>query len=733
MSAVPLARPGLPFGSGFHSLCSTRPTRFGAPPLAVPLPESTCRHILGHVITPLLSSTVHGIAFARRIPEILADNALNVCLVAAAAVLAGMGAAVAQEPGAAQREVFSQAWQAGARGDRAEFEKLMPGLQGYLLYPYLQYEDLRQRRAVADEEEMAGFLGKHADWAFAAPLESAWLRSLASREQWDALLAYGDGARDTEVRCAHAQARIRRGKTDGLLPVAQSLWNVGRSQPDSCDAVFAWLQQQGGITPGLAWQRIQLSMEAREPRLARYLGRFLPENERIWVDRWYRQDRGGYQQLGKAQDWPDEEKSRDIVAHGLQRLARGDPDRAWSIYEALAGHIQWPADQRHGLLREIALWSAVNGSPQTPHRMQAVPGSVRDDRLLEWWVRQSLASGAWQDVPQIIAAMSPETAAGSRWRYWRARALLETGVTTEARALLAELAQEANYHGFMAADLLQLPYVVCPEAPAVSSAEIESLGRQARFQRSLELRKTGVVSWSRSEWVRAARDLDKEGLRIAAGLAVREDWPEMAIAALGDSGDWRWYEWRFPLNYSELVDTHSSMLSLDPAWVMGLMRSESAMAEDALSTAGARGLMQLTPDTARQLARQHGFSYEGREQLLRAADNVLFGTTYLRDLLDRFGGNPVLVSGAYNAGPNAVERWLRERSQSDPAIWVETLPYFETRDYIPRVLAFATIYDWRLQRPVMRISSRMPEFDSSAVGGTMSAGATTEVVCRVSG
>jgi len=118
---------------------------------------------------------------------------------------------------------------------------------------------------------------------------------------------------------------------------------------------------------------------------------------------------------------------------------------------------------------------------------------------------------------------------------------------------------------------------------------------------------------------------------------------------------------------------------------------------------------------------------------MRAEDSVLFGTTYLRDLLDRFGGNPVLVSGAYNAGPNAVERWLRERSQSDPAIWVETLPYFETRDYIPRVLAFATIYDWRLQRPVMRISSRMPEFDSSAVGGTMSAGATTEVVCRVSG
>jgi len=143
--------------------------------------------------------------------------------------------------------------------------------------------------------------------------------------------------------------------------------------------------------------------------------------------------------------------------------------------------------------------------------------------------------------------------------------------------------------------------------------------------------------------------------------------------------------------------------------------------------------MQMTPGTARQLARRHNFAFTGPEQLMRAEDNVRFGTTYLRDLLDRFGHNPVLVSGAYNAGPNAVDRWLAERPAGDPAIWVETLPYFETRDYIPRVLAFATLYDWRLQRPVTRITSRMPAFDSGAGSGTMQAVETTEVVCRATG
>jgi soluble lytic murein transglycosylase len=118
---------------------------------------------------------------------------------------------------------------------------------------------------------------------------------------------------------------------------------------------------------------------------------------------------------------------------------------------------------------------------------------------------------------------------------------------------------------------------------------------------------------------------------------------------------------------------------------------------------------------------------------MRADENIRFGTTYLRDLLDRFGDNPVLVSGAYNAGPNAVDRWLKERPQVDPAAWVENLPYFETRDYIPRVLAFTTLYDWRLQRPVRRLASRMPAFDSGAGSGTMKAEETTEVVCRAAG
>ena len=365
--------------------------------------------------------------------------------------------------------------------------------------------------------------------------------------------------------------------------------------------------------------------------------------------------------------------------------------------------------------------------------MEMVPDEDRDGRLLEWWVRYDLAKENWTAVSLTISRMPDEQKDDARWRYWEARARLEMGDPETAARLLGELALEANYYGFLSADRLDLPYTICAQEPAVGQKDVEALRQQSGFLRALELRKAGLPNWSRSEWKMAAKVLDRDGLRVAAALAHREGWPDMAIYALGNSGDLRWYEWRFPVEYRSLVDEKAAGLNLDSSWVMGLMRSESAMAEDALSSAGARGLMQVMPETARQLANRHSFSYTGKQQLMQAGDNIQFGTAYLRELLDRFQENPVLVSGAYNAGPNAVGRWMDDRTTDDPAIWVETLPYYETRDYIPRVLAFSTIYDWRLQQPVSRISSRMPEFDSSPVSGTMQERETAEIVCRTPG
>lgn len=608
----------------------------------------------------------------------------------------------------AQREAFTKAWASARNGDRQEFQKALAGLSSYLLYPYLQYEDLRHRRSKVDDEVMVEFLETHRSWAFSSALEKSWLRALGKRGRWDSVLKYGAESKDTQVRCHVANARIRKGQTSGLLPEARGLWAVGKSQPDACDPVFSWLKKQDGISSGLAWQRVSLAMAARERNLARYASRYMDESERVWAERWYEQDRGGYRRLQTASTWPDSERAWEIADFGLRRLARNDPDRAWAIFSVLDKDFAWSKDLRGGLLAELALWSAVDRSPGTNERMAAVPDEYRDDRVLEWWVRFQLLSADWTSIPNTIDQLSPKVKDDSRWRYWDARARLEAGQTEQGRSMMMPLAGEANFYGFLAADLMDMPYSICPQEPGISDEAVEDLLQKEGFDRALELRNVALPNWARSEWGRATRGFDNEGLRTAAALAEREQWFDMAIFALGNSGDLRWYEWRFPLVYEELVKPKAQAKDLDASWVMGLMRSESALAEDAISHAGARGLMQVTPHTATQLARRHSIPYSGRAELLEPETNVLFGTTFLRELLDRYEQNAVLATGAYNAGPGAVDRWVADGYTGDPVVWIDTLPYFETRDYIPRVLAFSTLYEWRFGDPVKRISARMP-------------------------
>jgi len=634
--------------------------------------------------------------------------------------------ATASADQAADRASFVTAWNAARQGPRSTYEALGPGLRDYLLYPYWQYEDYRQRRASVAPAEMAAFLDAHADWAFAEPLRKAWLKTLGERGQWQALVDYGAGVTQDELRCYLARAQLATGQVQGLRESAENLWAVGRSQPKACDPLFDWLVKEHGISTPLAWQRIRLAFEAGNPRLSLYLARFLPADERAWLERWQQLNTERYRGLERASTWPDREETRLITSVSLMRLAHHDAEAAWKAFRRLDDHFKWGREVRGEVLREIALMAAVALQEDGLQIMHAVPAGHRNEQLLQWWLRLALAQENWTEVLVAVGQMSPEEAASDRWRYWQAHAWQTQGEQQAASTAFMELAQQANYYGFLAADRLGEPYSICPVEPAVSEAQITALRGQADFARALELQEAGIDNWALAEWSLATKRLAGEPLKVAAALAIEEGWNDRAIYALGSSSELQLYEWRFPVLWREQVEAEAGRQRLDPAWVLGVMRSESAMTETARSSAGALGLMQVLPSTARQIAKQHGLSYQGQSQLLEGPANIRFGTVYLRELLDRFDQNPVLVSGAYNAGPHVVKRWLDSRALSDPRIWVETLPYFETRDYIPRVLAFTTIYDWRLQKPVRRLSSRMPGIDS----GTMTADATTEVVCR---
>lgn len=626
----------------------------------------------------------------------------------------------------ALRLQFEAAWAAARGGRRDEFQRLGPGLQDYVLYPYWQYEDYRHRRAQVAPATMSAFLDAHSDWAFVPGLRTAWLKTMGRNQRWQALLRYGQESRNTEVRCYVARARLANGELDGLMTEARELWTVGQSQPDACDPLFRWFADEGGITRELAWERIRLAMTEGNPRLTLFLARYLPTQDREWLDRWQRFDADRYRQLNRAIHWHDSELTRMIAAESLRRLSRINAERAMALYAPLSQHFDWSDQTRGELMREVALWSAVDLDSGALAFIPRVPDAYRNDQLLEWWARVAMSEGDWPVVAEAISGLGQDAANDDRWRYWQARSAIETGQAEAGRAMLEALSTRTNYYGFLAADALDAPYTICPAEPAVTEAQIEALAVTPRFERALELHRVGLDSWARAEWSRAAAALPTNQLKVAAGLARREGWYDRVIFALGDSGELNFYQWRFPIIYTDPVMEAATDYDIEAAYLLGIMRSESAMMESARSPAGALGLMQVMPATARTLSRKHGLAYQSSTELLDGANNIAFGAVFLDQLLDDYDQNPVLVSGAYNAGPNAVTRWLATRDLDEAAQWIETLPYYETRDYIPRVLAFTTLYDWRLQNPVRRISSRMPGIES----GTITNDSIAEVVCR---
>jgi soluble lytic murein transglycosylase len=623
-------------------------------------------------------------------------------------------------------EQFKSAWDAAKHGDHASFEQISEELHGYVLYPYLQYEDYRNRRSTVPADEMAEFLDNHEGWAFTNGLRSAWLKTLAKKGRWADLVTHSESVTDTLLRCQRARGLIILKQTDGLLSEAQKLWAVGKSQVDECDPVFAWLVNNDGIPESLAWERIRLSILAGNRSLAIYLARYVSGDQRRILEEWNKLSRGGYSRLERASNWPDDEVGRMLTATSLQRLARKDASAAAAKFSSLDGHFSWGDARRFALLRDIALYSAVGLEADTGEFMAQVPGIYRDSQLLEWWARFLLSKGDWPGLITVIGQMPEDTRNDERWRYWLAQAELRSGQAGTVSESLRELAKQANYYGFLAADELGLTYNICPLQAGVQRAEIDQLASAEGFQRALELRKAELDNWATAEWSLATRRLPTSELKIAAALAHQENWHDRAIFALGNSGDLRFYDWRFPLLWETDIKREAASNKIDPAWVYGTIRSESAMVETARSSANALGLMQITPATGKQVARKHGIAWHGSSQLKTAEGNLPIGSAYLGDLLKDYRHNPVLVSASYNAGPNAVRRWLDTRPQGEAAIWVETLPYFETRDYVPRVMAFTTIYDWRLGGPVKRVSERMPHIES----GKISVKGSTEVECQ---
>lgn len=606
---------------------------------------------------------------------------------------------------AARRGDFRRALETAERGPVSDYARAAKPFADHPLAPYLEYAHLRRQLATVEARRVQRFLDNHTDVPITASLREAFLHALIARRDWLAYRTFYTDQKDATLRCGDLQARLATGMDKAFLDDAQAAWLSGSSVPSLCDPAFAALRIAGRITPARVWQRIDLAIDANNPPLVRFLAKSLPSAEARRAESYAAFLATPSSALTKG--WPADARSRRLATQALTRMAQRDSDGAEALFAAIQKPLALEEKQRGEVLNQIALWSAASYLPSAAQRFARVPAAAWDERLHEWRAREALARGDFKATRAAIAAMSETQRADLRWRYLDARLRERLGEKDAARAAFAALAREPTYYGFLAADRLQASYALCPLEVNAGKKARDDVAGEPHLERAFELHAIEREAWARREWDAAMQTLTPEERRVAVALADDAGWYDRAVFTLNSGEDLRYYTLRFPRPHARHLEAEAKKNGLDPAWVAALIRAESAWIADARSHANARGLMQLLPSTAKREARRLGIAWGGDAALYQPRGNITLGTAHLAQMLAKHGGKPYLATAAYNAGPTPIARWLQQRPPVDVDLWIETIPYRETRDYVSRILAFSVIYDWRLEGKALPVSRRM--------------------------
>ena len=612
-----------------------------------------------------------------------------------------------------QRELFLEAERALQNKQYRRYNALLPELRDYSLYPYLLYKDLRQRLATAKNDEFSLFFYNYGNTPLAPLLRNALLKHLAKKKRWKDYLAHYLPSSDISQQCYYRTALLKTGQQSKALESIDELWLSGRKRPSNCEPVFQAGREAGKITRKLIRQRAYLALEQGQISLANYLARSLSSVEKNRIEN-----------LAELQHHPeravkirtlgnDKQAARRILIRAVKRLARNEFEQAASSWNTLQGRFKFTPAEKAEVTRSFGLRLAWQHNPEGLKWLSKVSSLYSTKEVREWRVRLALRQGNWKETLKWLDKLNDKEKKGQEWRYWRARALAALGKQEQATVIYRELAKNRSYHGFLAADQLGQPYQFEQRTLDFSPKELQTVAKIPAIQRASELYQLGRIVPARREWHHVLPHLKGKDLLKAAKLADSWGWHDRVIITLGRSDHMDDLDMRFPLLYRERIFKEARNSGIDPAWVYGLIRQESAFMVDVRSHAGALGLMQLMPATARQVARQIKSRIRIPGDVLKPDTNIRLGITYLSGRYQQFNQNAVLATAAYNAGPHRVNRWLPEQNPVTADRWIGSIPYNETRKYVKRVLTYTAIYEQRLGQKPTRLHERMPLVDNA--------------------
>ena len=634
--------------------------------------------------------------------------------VIAGALLAGApcDAASAQSWGIeAQRTAFRAVHPEVERGNWQPVLQHEQMLRGYVLWPDLRATWFRARLKNADHAEVRAFLEQYGTLKPARELRYQFVLHLADAghlpEYLDIYEQYYRGLNIANLDCLALQAEIDAGNRSGIIGRTLDLWLVGKSQADECDPVFRHLRTADALTNEHYEKRFALAVNERRFSLARFLSKPLDAEFLNQANFWLKAQNAPLDFLRTHEDRVDSEAGRQQIIYAIERIAFNDPLLASENWPALRKQYSFTTEQQHYISRHIALWAARRQLPEASALLQDLQTAAVDKEVRRWLIRTSLRQQEWDNVLHAIAMLPEDERHAEEWQYWEALALKYAGQEETATARMNDLAASRSYYGFLASDDLGNDYAFADSRLIPDNEVTARLANLPALIRARELFHVGLEGRGRSEWDAAVAVLTPHEQAQAAIIAHRWGWHSRAIATVSMAGEFDDLMIRYPLPWREDFSKYSQDARINASWAYGIARSESLFMRDIRSSAGAIGVMQILPETGRRMAREIRYPYSGRTTLTDSASNIRLGTMYLRKMFDHFDENRVLATAAYNAGPLNVEAWLPDANQLDARIWIENIPYNETRAYVRRVLTADAIFHWRLTGEVRRISSEL--------------------------
>ena len=589
-------------------------------------------------------------------------------------------------------------------------------LRSFVIYDYLTAARLRRDLVLQPGDELDAaidtFLLAHARQPVARALRHDWLANLAERRRWDLFLPRSTDVSDPALICDRLQARLETGDLKGLGPDVLVRWNVPQKQPRECDSVFAWLRQQGLISPALAEVRTRAALAAENPHLAREFAADLTPAAAAPLLQWAQLLENPKPTLNALAANPLAPVETDALDAGVNRLARSDPGTALSLLPRLLSRPDMSPGLRGRLERDVALGAAYDRHPDALAALASVPGDTSDDEVWQWRARTALWRMDYRQALTWIEQMPATLAAQPRWRYWRARAVAATQGDDAAAPLYAEIAGLRDYYGYLAADRLHHPYALNAQPSLDDQAAQAMLAAQPGLVRAHALFDCSLNDDAVAEWANELSDASPATKVQAAHLAAGWGWYAQSIATLAQAGEWNDVRLRYPRPYAAAIGDASTLTQVPGDWILAIMRQESLFRRDAVSRAGARGLMQIRTSTATALAHRWQLPNPTPDTLFDPNVAVTLGAAYLRELLNRYDGQLGPALAAYNAGPLPVARWLPGHPM-DADIWIENIAYGETRDYLQRIFEHIVAYSWVRDAEPPRLASLLPQIQPS--------------------